>query len=82
MAAEFEDQYGDQNVDIDVKTVTVTGPGKNQRRPMVSVILTKAQTADDFVDAYSTDPAEIEAFFRAVREAEVEYRRLTLSDRP
>lgn len=79
MAAEFEDQYGDQNVDIDVKTVIVTGPGST-RRAMLSVILTKAQTTDDFVDAFSFDPGEIEAFFRAVREAEVDYRRFTVSD--
>ena len=77
MAAEFEDNYGDQNIDIDVKVIA--GP---PRVPCLSIILTKTQSADDFVDAFSYDPAEIEAFFRQVREAEVEYRRLTLSDRP
>jgi hypothetical protein len=78
MAAEFEDSYGDQNVDIEVKTLE---RGYNNK-PLLSVVLTKVQSADDFVDAYTSDPREIELFFQQVREAEVEYRRLTLSDRP
>jgi hypothetical protein len=75
MAAEFEDNYGDQNIDIDVKVVV--GP---LRMPFLSVILTKVQTTDDFVDAFTYEPAEIEAFFAAVRQAEAEYRRLTVSE--
>lgn len=73
MAAEFEDAYGDQNVDIDV---TVRS-GNQGEKPYLSVILTKVKTADDFVDAFTDNRFEIEAFFTAVRTAEAEYRRLT-----
>jgi hypothetical protein len=79
MAAEFEDAYGHENIDIDV-TVKEHNISGGIRKPYVSVVLTKVQTADDFVDAFTDEPREIEAFFAAVREAEVEYRRLTLSD--
>lgn len=79
MAAEFEDNYGGENIDVDVTTRVMTH--KHTKRIEVSVILTKVQTVDDFVDISTSDYREIEAFFRQVREAEVEYRRLTQSDR-
>ena len=81
MAAEFEDSYGHDNTDVDV-TVKEHNISGGIRKPYVSIVLTKVQTADDFVDIFTDDPAEIETFFRQVREAEIEYRRLTLSDRP
>jgi hypothetical protein len=72
MAAELDDNYGDGPIDIDVTVKTMSNG-----IPFLSVILTKVRTADDFVDGWSAEPPEIEAFFAAVRAAEAEYRRLT-----
>jgi hypothetical protein len=68
MAAEFEDNYGDQNVDIDI-----TAQVDAKQQPYLSIILTKVQTADDFVDLHTADVIEIESFFEMVERARVQY---------
>ena len=65
MAAEFEDAYGHENIDIDVTVRTHDVKGKT-RKPYLSIVCTKVQTADDFVDAFTDDRREIETFFAAV----------------